>query len=61
VEAKVLEMHRSKPFWGARRLALDLTVKGVKPAPSESVAMAREQKRDIGHALKTNSRNHSAR
>jgi transposase InsO family protein len=36
VEAKVLEMRRAKPFWGARRLALELTRKGVAPASSES-------------------------
>lgn len=36
VEAKVLEMRRAKPYWGARRLALELARKGVEPAPSES-------------------------
>ena len=29
VEAKVLEMRRAKPFWGARRLALELARKGA--------------------------------
>jgi transposase InsO family protein len=36
VEARVLEMRRAKPFWGARRLAFELTRKGMEPAPSES-------------------------
>ena len=36
VEAMVLEMRRSKPFWGARRLAMELARKRVSPAPSES-------------------------
>ncbi len=36
IEVRVLEMRRAKPFWGARRLALELARKGVEPAPSES-------------------------
>jgi transposase InsO family protein len=36
LEVLVLEMRRSKPYWGARRLALELAGKGVKPVPSES-------------------------
>lgn len=36
VEAKVLEMRRAKPFWGARRLAFELLRKGEESA-SESV------------------------
>jgi transposase InsO family protein len=36
VEVAVLEMRRSKPYWGARRLALELAKRGVAPAPSES-------------------------
>ena len=36
IEVMVLEMRRAKPFWGARRLALELTRKGFEPAPSES-------------------------
>lgn len=36
VEVRVLEMRRSKPFWGARRIALELASKGLTPAPSES-------------------------
>ncbi len=36
VEVRVLEMRRNKPFWGARRIALELARKGVTPAPSES-------------------------
>jgi transposase InsO family protein len=36
VEVRVLEMRRNKPFWGARRIALELARKGVMPVPSES-------------------------
>jgi transposase InsO family protein len=36
VEAKVLEMRRAKPYWGARRLAFELARKGVQPTPSKS-------------------------
>jgi transposase InsO family protein len=36
VEVQLLEMRRAKPYWGARRLALELTRKGVQPAPSKS-------------------------
>jgi transposase InsO family protein len=36
VEARVLEMRRAKPYWGARRLALELARKGVQPTPSKS-------------------------
>lgn len=36
VEAQLLEMRRSKPYWGARRLALELARKGIQPAPSKS-------------------------
>ena len=36
VEAQLLEMRRAKPYWGARRLALELARKGVQPAPSKS-------------------------
>ena len=36
VEIAVLEMRRSKPFWGARRLVLELARKGIQPLPSES-------------------------
>lgn len=36
VEAKVLGMRRAKPYWGLRRLALELARKGVERAPSES-------------------------
>ena len=35
-EAKVLEMRRAKPFWGARRLAWELARKDAESAPSES-------------------------
>src|SRR5690242_11404689 len=36
VEVAVLEMRRTKPFWGARRLVLELAKRGVQPLPSES-------------------------
>ncbi|SRR5712692_722913 len=36
VEAKVLEMRRSHPYWGARRITYELARKGLEPAPSES-------------------------
>jgi transposase InsO family protein len=36
VEAMVLEMRRSHPYWGARRIAFELARKSVEPAPSES-------------------------
>jgi transposase InsO family protein len=36
VEVLVLEMRRAHPYWGARRIAYELTRKGVEPAPSES-------------------------
>ena len=32
----MLEMRRSHPYWGARRIAFELARKGVEPAPSES-------------------------
>ena len=34
IEVRVLEMWRYKPFWGPRRLALELAKKGVTPTPS---------------------------
>ncbi len=36
VEAMVLELRRSRPYWGARRLAGELARRGLEPAPSES-------------------------
>src|SRR5919109_2799613 len=36
VEVLVLEMRRSHPYWGARRIAFELARKGVEPAPSKS-------------------------
>jgi transposase InsO family protein len=58
VEVKVLEMRRSKPYWGAHRLVLELARKGVKPTPSESAVYrslvragvidpARRQRREV--------------
>src|SRR5258708_20141219 len=36
LEAMVLEIRRSHPYWGARRIALELVRKRVERAPSES-------------------------
>src|SRR6266567_3459516 len=36
VEAMVLEMRRSHPYWGARRIAFELARKRVEATPSES-------------------------
>jgi len=36
IEVRVLEMRRHKPFWGPRRLALELARKGVTPTASAS-------------------------
>jgi transposase InsO family protein len=36
IEVVVLEMRRSHPYWGARRIAFELGRKGIEPAPSES-------------------------
>jgi transposase InsO family protein len=36
VEAMALEMRRSHPYWGARRIAFELVRKRVERAPSES-------------------------
>src|SRR5438552_8594636 len=36
VEVELLEMRRAKPYWGTRRLALELRRKGARPAPSKS-------------------------
>jgi transposase InsO family protein len=36
IEVGVLEMRRHKPFWGPRRLALEVARKGVTPTPSAS-------------------------
>lgn len=38
VEAVVLELRRSRPYWGARRLVFELAKRGVRPVPSESAA-----------------------
>jgi len=32
----VLELRRARPYWGPRRLVLELARKGVQPLPSES-------------------------
>lgn len=37
LEAKVLEMRRGKPFWGARRLAFELLRKGEESASESAV------------------------
>ncbi|OBB79390.1 IS481 family transposase [Mycolicibacterium peregrinum] len=36
VEAAVLELRRSRPYWGPRRLVFELTKRQVAPVPSES-------------------------
>jgi len=36
VEAAVLELRRSRPYWGPRRLVFELTKRKVSPVPSES-------------------------
>src|ERR1051326_5413707 len=44
VEVQLLEMRRAKPYWGARRLALERGRKGVEPAPT-SIADRRARHR----------------
>ncbi|OHU26390.1 IS481 family transposase [Mycobacteroides chelonae] len=36
VEAAVLELRRSRPYWGPRRLVFELAKRNVRPVPSES-------------------------
>src|SRR6201999_1986132 len=36
VEAAVMELRRSRPYWGPRRLVLELARRRVHPVPSES-------------------------
>jgi transposase InsO family protein len=36
VEAAVLEMRRERPYWGPRRIVIELARRGVAPVPSES-------------------------
>jgi len=38
VEARLLELRRSRPYWGPRRLVFELAKRGVAPVPSESAA-----------------------
>jgi transposase InsO family protein len=38
VEARLLELRRSRPYWGPRRLVFELAKRGVCPVPSESAA-----------------------
>lgn len=38
VEAALLELRRSRPYWGPRRLVFELAKRGVRPVPSESAA-----------------------
>jgi transposase InsO family protein len=38
VEAAVLELRRSRPYWGPRRLVFELAKRRVVPVPSESAA-----------------------
>jgi hypothetical protein len=34
----LLELRRSRPYWGPRRLVFELSKRGVRPVPSESAA-----------------------
>ena len=38
VEAVLLELRRSRPYWGPRRLVFELARRGIAPVPSESAA-----------------------
>jgi transposase InsO family protein len=38
VEAVLLELRRSRPYWGPRRLVFELAKRAVEPVPSESAA-----------------------
>ncbi|WP_068179193.1 IS481 family transposase [Mycobacterium sp. UM_CSW] len=38
VEAALLELRRSRPYWGPRRLVFELAKRKVRPLPSESAA-----------------------
>jgi transposase InsO family protein len=38
VEVALLELRRSRPYWGPRRLVFELAKRGVTPVPSESAA-----------------------
>ena len=38
VEAALLELRRSRPYWGPRRLVFELAGRGVRPVVSESAA-----------------------
>ena len=38
VEARLLELRRSRPYWGPRRLVFELAKRGVESVPSESAA-----------------------
>ncbi len=38
VEAVLLELRRSRPYWGPRRLVFELAKRQVSPLPSESAA-----------------------
>lgn len=36
MEAAILELRRSRPYWGPRRLVFELAKRDVRPLPSES-------------------------
>src|SRR5246500_1540411 len=38
VEAELLELRRSRPYWGPRRLVFELAKRRIRPVPSESAA-----------------------
>jgi deazaflavin-dependent oxidoreductase (nitroreductase family) len=43
VEAARLELRRSRPYWGPRRLVFELAKRGVEPVPSESTPNRRHR------------------
>lgn len=57
VEAAVVELRRSRPYWGPRRLVFELGRRGVEPVPSESAvyrALVRATKPQVtGHSPDT--------
>jgi hypothetical protein len=50
VEVQLLEMRRAKPYWGARRLAVELARKGIRPAPADADADHGQHDKDLAGA-----------
>jgi transposase len=48
VEAALLELRRSRPYWGPRRLVFELAKRQVVPVPSESAGSALAQVETLG-------------